>query len=98
MPKTQLPTSSVQPITAVIVRGFKSLGGKVDHRVAFRPLTVLAGANSSGKSTAMQPLLLLKQTLESGFDPGALLLHDTHVRFTMADQVPSRAPGRPAAT
>ena len=30
-----------------------------------RPLTVLAGANSSGKSSLMQPLLLMKQTFDS---------------------------------
>lgn len=74
-------------ITEVRVRGFKSLGGEEDHRIQIRPLTLLAGANSSGKSSAIQPLLLLKQTLESGFDPGPLRLHDTHVRFTRPDQI-----------
>lgn len=74
-------------ITEVRIRGFKSLGGEEDHRIQIRPLTLLAGANSSGKSSAIQPLLLLKQTLESGFDPGPLRLHDTHVRFTLPDQI-----------
>lgn len=80
-------------IVDVIVRGFKSLGGDEDHRIAIRPLTLLAGANSSGKSSAIQPLLLLKQTLESGFDPGPLRLHDTHVRFTRPEQIVWRTPG-----
>ncbi|HEV7670957.1 MAG TPA: AAA family ATPase [Thermoanaerobaculia bacterium] len=35
----------------------------------------------------MQPLLLLKQTLEATYDPGALLLSDSHVRFTDASQI-----------
>lgn len=35
----------------------------------------------------MQPLLLLKQTLEVGYDPGALLLNGPNVRFTSADQI-----------
>lgn len=34
----------------------------------------------------MQPLLLWKQTLESPFDPGPLLLDGPNVRFTSADQ------------
>ncbi|HRT29423.1 MAG TPA: DUF3696 domain-containing protein [Kiritimatiellia bacterium] len=47
----------------------------------------MAGANSSGKSSLMQPLLLLKQTLEAAGDPGALLLDGTNVKFTRADQL-----------
>lgn len=46
------------------VRDFKSVS-QVD-RFEFAPLTVLAGVNSSGKTSLMQVLLLLKQTL--GFD------------------------------
>ena len=48
-------------------------GFQVDCReqtIEIRPLTLLAGANSSGKSSMMQPLLLLKQTLEAPYDPG----------------------------
>jgi len=87
-------TRTERGITGVVVRGFKSLGGTKDHRIEIRPLTLLAGANSSGKSSAMQPLLLLKQTLESGFDPGPLRLHDSHVRFTLPDQILWRTPGK----
>jgi len=61
-----------QAITAITVRGFKSL--YTESCVEIRPLTILAGANSSGKSSIMQPLLLLKQTLEAPYDPGPLLL------------------------
>jgi hypothetical protein len=61
-----------------------------------RPLTVLAGANSSGKSSAMQPLLLLKQTLEATFDPGPLLIDGPNVRFTSADQLATRLAGQPS--
>jgi len=35
----------------------------------------------------MQPILLLKQTLEASYDPGPLLLNGTNVRFTSADQL-----------
>lgn len=54
------------------------------------PLTILAGANSSGKSSILQPLLLLKQTLEASYDPGALLLSGPNVNFTSASQLLSR--------
>jgi hypothetical protein len=50
----------------------------------------LGGANSSGKSSIVQPLLLLKQTLEASYDPGALLLDGPNVRFTSGDQFLSR--------
>ena len=42
----------------------------------------------------MQPLLLLKQTLEAPGDPGALLLDGPNVRFTMAEQLLSRSSGK----
>lgn len=83
---------TVNRISGVTVRGFKSICA--EQSLVIRPLTILAGANSSGKSSFMQPLLLLKQTLESPNDPGALLLDGPNVRFTMADQVLSHAQGR----
>jgi hypothetical protein len=82
----------IQPITAVRIKGFKSLAD--EQTIALRPLTLLAGANSSGKSSAIQPLLLLKQTLEASYDPGPLLLDGPHVRFTSADQFLSKISGR----
>ncbi len=78
------PSVSTEGITGVTVRGYKCLAD--EHSIEIRPLTILAGANSSGKSSIMQPLLLLKQTLEAGFDPGALLLRGPHVTFTSIDQ------------
>ncbi len=68
--------------------GFKSIAHK--STIEIRPLTILAGANSSGKSSFMQPLLLLKQTLDTQYDPGALLINGPHVRYTSAEQFLSR--------
>lgn len=45
------------------VEGFKSIKKVLDFE--FSPLTFLAGVNSSGKSSLIQVLLLLKQTLNS---------------------------------
>jgi hypothetical protein len=70
------------------VVGFKSISAPCG--VQIQPLTVLAGANSSGKSSMLQPLLMLKQTLDASFDPGPLLLDGPNVRFTEADQFFSR--------
>jgi hypothetical protein len=72
----------------VTVGGFKSISEEQSAEI--RPLTLLAGANSSGKSSLLQPLLLLKQTLEAPYDPGPLLLNGPNVKFTSTDQLLSR--------
>ena len=82
----------VRGITAISVRGYKSLYEECSIQI--RPLTILAGANSSGKSSIIQPLLLLKQTLEATYDPGALLLNGPHVRFNLAEQLFSQVSGK----
>jgi hypothetical protein len=78
-------------ISKIAVRGFKSIAD--EQQIELRPLTLLAGANSSGKSSIMQAVLLLKQTLEAPSDPGALLLDGPNVRFTSAEQLLSQIPG-----
>jgi hypothetical protein len=80
--------SEPSAITEIQVAGFKSISD--EQRIEIRPLTILAGANSSGKSSIMQPLLLLKQTLEAPYDAGPLLLTGPNVKFTLADQLLSR--------
>ena len=72
-------------ITRITVQGFKSL--RDETSIEIRPLTILAGANSSGKSSIMQPLLLMKQTLEAPYDPGALLLNGPIVRYSQSEQM-----------
>jgi hypothetical protein len=78
-------------ITSVTVGGFKSVAAAQTIDIA--PLTVLAGANSSGKSSILQPLLLLKQTLEATYDPGPLLINGPNAKFTTTDQLFSRCEG-----
>jgi predicted ATPase len=97
--KTSDPGRAVQApdesgISAIGVEGFKSIRKKAE--IAVRPLTILAGANSSGKSSIMQPVLLMKQTLEAAYDPGALLLDGPHAHFTAVEQLLSRASGKSA--
>lgn len=75
-------------ITKITVAGFKSIAE--EQSIEVRPLTILAGANSSGKSSMMQPLLLLKQTLEAPQNPGTLLLNGPNVVFTSGEQMLTR--------
>jgi predicted ATPase len=57
----------------VTISGFKSILDEQSFHLG--ALTIFSGANSGGKSSAIQPLLLLKQTLESQYDPGTILLY-----------------------
>lgn len=75
-------------LRAISVAGYKSIGER--QRIEIRPLTLLAGVNSGGKSSLIQPMLLLKQTLEAPYDPGSLLLDGPNVRLTSADQLLSK--------
>ncbi|WP_344004707.1 AAA family ATPase [Nocardioides lentus] len=70
------------------VEGYKAVRNRQELRVA--PLTVISGVNSSGKSSFMQPFLLMKQTLDSAFDPGPLLLYGANVKVTEYEQILSR--------
>ncbi len=78
--KTKAKRPKISGITGIRVSGFKSIDK--EQSIEIRPLTILAGANSSGKSSMMQPLLMLKQTLEAPYDPGPLWLNGEHVRFS----------------
>ena len=78
-------------VDSITISGFKSIYDP--QTIELRPLTILAGANSSGKSSIIQPLLLLKQTLEWPSDPGAVLLNGPNVAFTSTDQFFSRITG-----
>jgi predicted ATPase len=79
-------------ITRIAVEGFKSIAKR--QEIEIRPLTILAGANSSGKSSIMQPLLMLKQTLDAEYDPGPLKIDGPNVRFTSSEQFLTKE-GRP---
>lgn len=79
-------------INRLIIQGYKSLANEIS--LELRPLTILAGANSGGKSSVMQPMLLLKQTLASPSDPGALEISGPNVRFNRYDQMFFQCPGK----
>ncbi len=87
--KTTTSEDDAQSISRLSVSGFKSIGPTTS--IDIRPLTVLAGANNSGKSSFMQPLLMLKQTMEASYDPGSLLIGGPNVSFTSARQFLAKA-------
>jgi len=60
-------------ITKLRISNFKSLRERTE--LEFRPLTIIAGANSSGKSAALQPLLLLAQTFANRVGSEPLVLN-----------------------
>ncbi|MBI1788580.1 MAG: AAA family ATPase [Acidobacteria bacterium] len=80
-------------IRSITVAGFKSI--RRAQTIELRPLTILAGANNSGKSSIMQPLLLLKQTLEAPFDPGPLRLDGPNVPIDSVNEVLHCGAGKP---
>lgn len=96
MPRKPPAKPNGSRIAAISVCGYKSIFEK--RRIELRPLTLLAGANSSGKSSMIQPLLLLKQTLQTSHDPGPLLLDGPNVHLTSVDQLLSRTKGRLCAS
>ncbi|MDE0014410.1 MAG: DUF3696 domain-containing protein [Candidatus Poribacteria bacterium] len=59
---------------ALELENFKAFGKRA--RIPFAPITLIFGENSAGKSSILQALYLLKQTLERR-DTGALLLPRT---------------------
>ncbi len=70
-------------ILEIDIEGFKSF--REATRVTFSPLTILAGANSAGKSTILQSLLVLKQTLEFCPSNGSLRLNGPLVSLGTSD-------------
>lgn len=62
------------------VEDFKSIGGS-SPTVALFPITLLVGANSSGKSSFIQTILLLKQTFQYASSEKPVLLNGPLLRL-----------------
>ncbi len=65
-----------EAIGRIVLERFRVFRSRTELEIG--RLTLFAGGNSSGKSSAMLPVLLLKQTLDAPFDPGPLLLTGGH--------------------
>lgn len=64
-------------LTEVRLQNFKSVA---DERIPLRPLTVLIGANSSGKSSVLQALQLLVQAAQAEAEGAAFPLNGNLIR------------------
>ncbi|MCB4438494.1 AAA family ATPase [Alteromonas sp. McT4-15] len=73
------------------IEGYKSIASK--KQLEINGLTILSGANSSGKSSFMQPFLVLKQTIENHYDSGFLQLLGENAKLTDSTQLISKVPG-----
>lgn len=83
-------------IREIRIKGYKSLADET--KLEIRPLTIIAGANSSGKSSVMQPLLLLKQTLASPSDSESLDITGPNVQFSNFKQMLCLGSGKKQST
>lgn len=72
-------------LSGIEIDNFKSYSDK--QYIRFSDLSVLLGANSSGKSTALQALLVMKQTIECNSPDEELLLSGKYVALGDYDDV-----------
>lgn len=76
-------------ITALEIENFKCFS---HLRLSFGALTLLTGFNGGGKSSAIQPLLLLAQSLRNSASPEAFALNGPLVHLgTVSDILPSES-------
>jgi predicted ATPase len=54
-------------ISSLYIKNFKALG---DHSLTFKPLTLISGLNSTGKSSVLQSILTLRQSYQQKLLPG----------------------------
>ena len=54
------------------ITNFKAFAGPAN--IPIKPITLIFGPNSSGKSAILQSMLMLKQTIEESRDPSIALL------------------------
>lgn len=66
---------------------FKSVKNETD--IEFGPLTIFAGANSSGKSTLIQSILLVSQTLSHRIDSRSVVLNGALTKLGQFDDLKS---------
>lgn len=72
------------------VKNFKSVSKMTD--LDFAPLTVFAGANSSGKSTILQSIILTTQTIQNSVHKKSVILNGNISKFGVFDDLISNNP------
>lgn len=72
----------IKELSLTNFKSFEHLGN-----LEIKPLTILVGKNSCGKSTILQSLLLLKQTLESRMQDDALCLDGNYLKYSNLKEI-----------
>jgi predicted ATPase len=60
--------------------------------ITISPLTVIVGKNSSGKSSILHSLLLLKQTLESSNEDAVIALEGKYLKYSSLSEISNNLP------
>jgi predicted ATPase len=84
-------------ITSLALSNFKSIGKTLivndeditEGKLEFAPLTIFCGKNSSGKSTVLQSILLLSQTLKNNEPSQTLVLNGPMVKLGSVNDIKS---------
>jgi len=84
-------------ITGLALSNFKSIGKTLivndddiaEGKLEFAPLTIFCGRNSSGKSTVLQSILLLAQTLQNNVSSQTLVLNGPMVKLGSVNDIDS---------
>jgi predicted ATPase len=82
----------IHPLTSWTLRGFRSIRDQTTFELG--GLTLLVGANSAGKSSVLQSLLMCAQTLGNPLADRPLVLNGPLVRLGLAEDTVHEASGR----
>lgn len=72
-------------VTKLKLANFKAFGNPVELDI--KPITILCGTNSSGKSSVMQSMLMLKQTFDSKKPDHKLMLNGRFVQLGSIEDI-----------
>ena len=82
-------------IKTIGLKNFKAFSQLESIEIA--PLTIIVGKNSSGKSSILHSLLLLKQTLDSNNNETALLLEGKYLKYSSLSEIAHNLPTQASA-
>lgn len=86
MPSISIEVIRQYPLRKIFLRNFKSVK---EAEVAISPLTVVVGANSSGKSTLLQSIVSLAQAMSKDLHGTAYPLNGEKIRLGTFDETKS---------
>lgn len=83
-----LPNEDLRyPLRSLHLKNFKSVS---EQNISFKPLSVIVGANSSGKSTLLQSILLIAQSTQTNSGPGSIRLNGNLTKLGRFSEVLNR--------